>query len=384
MKSNKFSNNHISKVAIFCDFFNEMGGTEKYNLLLAEGLASKGIDVRVYIGERTRSSYWVDKLKSNNISYREPATFYSYRKDRIEERKFISTIVDEINEWSPDIIHAHPFKKMAIEWLANSRANHDIPIVATEWTVPSVNSSHWFEPDIYKYINRVDAYIATCDAIKLGLTEYLGYKGSIYNIPHLLNTDNITLPEFTVSSSYSVGCISRLSPEKGLVYLLGSWKKVIHSIPNATLHIYGDGNDKLMLVDLCKSLGIENSVHFEGIFDPTEIHDVTKKHAIYVQPSLFESIPTSLIELMMYGRIVIATNVGGVPELIDNNVNGYIINPASTDELANKLISVMSNTTEDSLLKMSIAASSTVRDRYDYYKAIEQIIDVYNRLLKSS
>lgn len=368
----------IKKVAIFCDFFNFLGGTEYYNFMLASSLKKRGIEVKVFIGERPKYKYWTNLLKENDIKFFYPRKRHKDLNSREIEKEFIKDVVEILKQWSPDIIHSNPPGKMLVSYF--ECCNLNIPIVATEWTTPAENTSHWYPPELKKYVNMIDVFIATCEEVKKGILDYHKYKGEILMLPHLIYESH-TL-EYNQENIWSVGVISRLSPEKGLDFLLGSWFKVQKIYPNAILHIYGHGNDEEHLKNLAKALGIEKNIVFEGIYKPvTGIDDISKKHMIFIQPSLFESIPTSIIELMARRKIIIATNVGGIGELINNNLHdGFLVEPASTNSLFDALNKIFSNPEKYSNFKEN--AYKIYKQRYDLNKTIDKLISCYECICK--
>ncbi|WP_343826981.1 glycosyltransferase family 4 protein [Clostridium subterminale] len=370
------------RVAIFCDFFNSLGGTEYYNFMLAQSIKKSGIDVKVFIGERPKLHYWLDLLEDNKIDYYHPEDFHSDLEDKTIEIQFIKEVKEIIKEWRPDIIHAHPAGKMIVSWFeAASDLEKEVPVIATEWTTPSKNTAHWYPKELKSHINKLNCIIATCNKSKEGIIDFFKYTGNVRVIPHLIKSPLRINSNNTNSNRFSVGCISRLSPEKGLDFLLGSWKKICADFPTATLHIYGHGNDENHLENLIKALGIEKSVFLEGVFEPIEgINQIAGKHDIFVQPSLFESIPTSIIELIARKKVIVATNVGGISELINSKYeSGILINSASTDEIYEAISRLFLS--PDYLKKISENAEGIFKERYSLEKNISEILNVYKEVM---
>ncbi|MDP3900677.1 MAG: glycosyltransferase family 4 protein [bacterium] len=371
------TNKKVKKIAIFCDFLSALGGCEYYNVLLAKCLKENGIEVRLYIGERPVLHYWINELKSSNIFYRTPHIFHKNLEERNIEKKFVSNYVDEINIWSPDVIHTHPFGKLTISWLENKFSKKDIPIVVTEYTTPSNNTSHWFDKEYIKYLKKVSIYIATCQAVEDGIKKYFHFKGKIVKIPHLVVDSKIE--KVNLNNIYSMAFLGRLSPEKGVSSLILAWNFLIQKVPQAKLHIYGGGNAEGYLKGLVKSLNLENSIIFEGLYKPyVGINEVVKKHLIFIQPSHFESIPTTIIELMLRQRVVIASNVGGIPELIKKQ-SGYIYKNGSVESLAVKIINVLLN--KRNLEKIAVNARNSVLKKYNIKINVNKVIKLYNSLI---
>lgn len=365
----------VSKVVLLCDFFSTLGGTENYNAALARGLRDSGVEVRIYVGEKPPRKTWKTQLMAEGFFFKEPAIYHEDLSSNDIEKDFIDEIAQEINEWHPDVIHVHPFRKMAIQWLENGKTDKSIPLIATEWTVPNENASHWFEPNAQKYINKVHTFIATCEAIKLGLREYNKYEGPIVSIPHIIKEVPKQQLAHTNETHFSVGCISRFSPEKGLVFLIGAWKSVIEEFPNATLHLYGHGPEESELKALRDALGLSTSIFFEGTFNPGEVYNIAARHSVFVQPSLFESIPTSIIELMLAGRVVVASDVGGVSELVHHKVNGIVTKPGSTDEIAHGITTLLDS--KELVGAYSAKAYDDAQAHYNYENTLTAILALY-------
>lgn len=104
-------------------------------------------------------------------------------------------------------------------------------------------------------------------------------------------------------------------PYKGHEYVIMAIAKLKAQNYNIQYHIAGLGS-KSRLLSIAQKLGVENHIHFEGLLNREEIFSLLDKTDIYVQPSLTEGLPRSVVEAMSRGCICIGTNVGGIPELI--------------------------------------------------------------------
>lgn len=371
----------VKRVLLLCDFFSYFGGTEYYNAALAAGLKRMGVEVKIYIGERPRHRYWEKHFDQLGIAYERPDKFHIDKHNKDIEAVFIDSVVDEIRDWKPDIIHTHPFKKMAITWLKNPHSDKTIPIVATEWTMPGEASAHWFDDETSDYVNSVGAFIATCDTLKRAIKSHHGYRGKVATIPHLVEPPKhqIALKDAKKASINSVGYVGRLSAEKGVDLLLQSWQPIQEQFPDASLHIYGHGPDEASLVALRDTLGLSDSVYFAGTFKPyTGINDVASRHQIFVQPSLFESIPTSIIELMLRGKTIVASDVGGVAEVV-NETTGILVPPANIPALSAAIRQALEN--PQVTYQLGKNARITMSEQYDLEKNLLAIYNLYHSLL---
>jgi glycosyltransferase involved in cell wall biosynthesis len=124
-------------------------------------------------------------------------------------------------------------------------------------------------------------------------------------------------------SKKKIVSVGRLVPQKNHALLIKSFS-LFHKIHNEyILDIYGIGSllDELRL--LVSQLGLNNYVNFRGFFD--DIHEKIKDAELYVLSSDFEGMPNSLMEAMMMGLPCISTNCSGIPEIIDNEINGILV-----------------------------------------------------------
>jgi len=134
--------------------------------------------------------------------------------------------------------------------------------------------------------------------------------------------------------------IGRLEKQKGFIYLLESVRLLIkvHSV-ETHLTIIGSGPEEKALKDYIHQHKLDNYVKMIGfIRHSTVFFKYLKKADIFVQPSLEEGVPKTIFEAMASGIPIIASRVGGVPYLIKNRVNGLLVNPADSEELAEAIL----------------------------------------------
>ncbi|MGH7045540.1 MAG: glycosyltransferase family 4 protein [Stellaceae bacterium] len=368
------------KVALFCDFLSALGGTEYYNVALATALRERGIDVRVFIGEKPRSSHWKDLLAARGIEVSEPPVFHEELRARTIETRFMRGVVKAFAGWQPDIVHASPPGKLLVSWF-ESRDRPDVPLVTTEWTTPSKVTAHWYPPELPGVVQSVAAFIALCEAERAGIVGFHGYGGPIHSIPPLVLPLAPGQRWEADPHNRSIGCISRFSVEKGLDYLLAAWTRIVAAVPGASLHLYGHGPDEARLRTLVLCLGIADSVHFEGVYAPQSgIDEVASRHTLFVQPSLFEGLPIVLVELLARGRAVVATRVGGVPELLGGQPPaGLLVPPGSTEALAEAVLRLLADPA--GVAAYSRAGTEIYATRFDPEAAIAATLDVYRSVL---
>jgi L-malate glycosyltransferase len=138
-----------------------------------------------------------------------------------------------------------------------------------------------------------------------------------------------------------VGTVGRLSPVKGQAHLLQSARLVLEQQPAARFLIVGDGPLKADLIGAAMSLGIDRACLFVGA--RTDVYDLISAMDVFVLPSLDEGLPLALLEAMALARPVVATAVGGVPEVIAHRRTGLLVKPRDERALADACVALLSN-----------------------------------------
>ncbi|HUG30640.1 MAG TPA: glycosyltransferase family 4 protein [Candidatus Limnocylindria bacterium] len=136
-----------------------------------------------------------------------------------------------------------------------------------------------------------------------------------------------------------VGVVARLEPEKGHPTLLDAWPAVLAAVPNAQLLIVGEGSQRELLEAQARSLG--QSVTFTGRRD--DVPAVTAALDVAVLPSYREAQGLSILEAMALSRPVVASAVGGIPEMIEHGRTGLLVPPRDPDALAASIIRLLTD-----------------------------------------
>ncbi len=161
--------------------------------------------------------------------------------------------------------------------------------------------------------------------------------------------------------------VCRLVPKKGIIYLIKACSILKQKDINFKLKIIGDGVEKAVLVNEVLKHNLSDQVQFLGALTHEEALEAISKCSFFVAPSVYlpkekekaDGLPTAIIEAMSVGKPIITTEVGGIPEVIIDKVNGLII--PQQDELALA-------TSIEELLKNSTARNQLGENAYNYYK----------------
>ncbi|MFH1850643.1 MAG: glycosyltransferase family 4 protein [archaeon] len=145
--------------------------------------------------------------------------------------------------------------------------------------------------------------------------------------------------------------VGNLIPRKGVEYLITAMKHV-----NAPLLIIGDGPERKKLEHMAKGMDVE----FAGRQPHEKIRKMLLRGRVFVLPSVRgEGLPNAILEAMSVGLPVIATNIAGIPDIVKEGINGYIVKPAHPSQIFSKILELQDNKLHT---KLSINASETVKD----------------------
>ncbi len=168
--------------------------------------------------------------------------------------------------------------------------------------------------------------------------------------------------------------IGNIAPVKGLDILLQAFSKVDPS--KASLDIYGKIRNPEILEDNFRSLSDNHEVRYRGSYGPEDLPEILSKYDVLIIPSRFETYPTTAREALHAGVPIIASNVGGLPELIEDGSNGLLFEAGNMEDLAEKMTYVLDNQ----------KIIDTFRQNIKPVKGIEEdaskIINLYVELIK--
>jgi glycosyltransferase involved in cell wall biosynthesis len=176
------------------------------------------------------------------------------------------------------------------------------------------------------------------------------------------------------------GVVARLEPEKGHAHLLEAWPRVAAAVPDAWLAIIGEGSAEAALRAQVGAMPAvaRGRVRFAGRRD--DVAAVTAELSVAVLPSLREAQGISLLEAMARRVPVVASAVGGIPEVVTDGVDGLLVPPASPDALADALIALAQSPALRE--RLGAAGYETVRDRFSIDAQVRRIEAVYDEELE--
>jgi len=242
---------------------------------------------------------------------------------------------------------------------------------------------------LYRLERRLAGSVSVVIAISEAVKKYLIQKDLIpeerivviHNAIDLktINSEPATPTIQKKNGDLIIGSIGRLHPQKGFDTLLESFKLVSKQNPNLILEIIGDG---ILLKDLqtqAKKLNITDRVRFVGGMSHRAVIQKLSQWDLYVVSSIWEGFGITIIEAMAKEKAVIATNVEGITEVVDDGITGLLVPPKSANALARKITELLSDTTKR--LEMGKAGYKKVLNQFSIEKFVEKTKNVYDSLL---
>ena len=235
----------------------------------------------------------------------------------------------------------------------------------------------WTERLLAKFTDRI---IAVSSAIRNELLQLrVGNSKKVIVIPLGLELDNFLTISSQNNSEIKIGIIGRLAPIKNHLMFLKVIKKIMHlNLQTPTKFIVvGDGELRESLENYAQSLGLDNIIEFRGW--QRDLVNLYTNLDIVALTSLNEGTPVSLIEAMAAGRPVVATNVGGVKDLV-NGDRGFLVKLGDVDSFASALKCLIDD--EKLRSRMGRSGREFVRNNFTKDRLIDDIKELYEELLK--
>jgi len=174
-----------------------------------------------------------------------------------------------------------------------------------------------------------------------------------------------------------IGAVGRLSPEKGQIVLLRALPSVLAAFPQAACVLAGEGPSRAALEAETRRLGIGDRVIFLGL--RRDVPMVLAGLDLFVQPSIYEGFGLSLLEAMSAGLPVVASRVGGIPEVIEDGRTGLLVPPQDPTALAGAVVRLLGDS--EGARRLGESAASRARERFSLGRVAERVDALYRNIL---
>lgn len=285
--------------------------------------------------------------------------------------------------WRPDLIHIQGYTSSLL-FLVEWAYAHKLPVIYEEHQTPDAQFDWW--KDFKKSINKASMVIAVSEKSAQALRDVCGVTRPISTVYYMV--PNPFEPAQTVNnqSKNNNGFIrittpARLYVTKGLTYLLEAIPMVKAVHPDVQFRVYGDGPLRKDLLAHADRLGLDGQEIFIGTYTSrNELTNIMAQTDVFVMSSILEGLPVALLEALSYGKTVVVTPVGGIPEVIRDGINGLLCTPRDPKCLAEKINMLIEN--PDLRAKLGYEARKTYEEGpFHPNKVCARYIDIYQEVI---
>jgi glycosyltransferase involved in cell wall biosynthesis len=234
-------------------------------------------------------------------------------------------------------------------------------------------SSRFIKHMIIKMIESSEHIICLSESWQVFFSSNFKTK-SISTLPNIVNKN--TLKRKTMSNELNLLFLGRIGNRKGIFDLVDIFEKNKEKWKNVKLKIGGDGEiEKLESILKDKKL---NNIEYIGWVTGMKKKEVINDSDIFILPSYNEGLPISILEAMSFGKPIISTNVGGIPEIVINKHNGFLITPGLIQELEKSINFFIENPNQIS--HFGVNSLEIVKSHYPE-KVLSQLFELYNDII---
>ena len=287
-----------------------------------------------------------------------------------------------LRQLRPQIVHAHDPHGVAMAAVALSMSTRPVnpPLIAArrvDFHIRGNTLSRW------KY-RQVDCFICASEAIRRILVADGIPEERTVTVHEGIDLERVdAAPAANPHGDFwlphhapIVGNVAALVPHKGQRHLIEAAAIVVRQVPDARFVIAGEGELRSSLERQIAEHRLEKHVFLAG-FRP-DVLSLHKSFDVFVLSSVTEGLGTSLLDAMACGKPIVATTAGGIPEVVEHGVTGFLVPPRDHQALAHAIVTLL----KDPALRERLGAAglARVRERYTAERMVERTLEVYERV----
>lgn len=296
----------------------------------------------------------------------------------------INRLVKIIKRHSIRIVCAHGYKPNIIGKIAGLLTGVRVIPFSRGWT--HENRKIRIYEALDRFLLRYSKHIVAVsgghrdELLKNGLnSEYITVIHNAVEIP-----DTIVQPEISLRELLSIGdnvpvvvSAGRLSPEKNFSSLIDAASIVLKSYPSAVLAVFGEGVCRSQLEEKIRSMGLQKSFYLPGYRKDFTL--LLQQADVFVLPSFTEGFSNVIMEAYAVKRPVIASTVGGNPEIVTDGVTGYLFDPRDVESLSEKISTLLTDRQLSS--KMGSSGYLRVKSEYSFERQNQKLEALYQQVI---
>ncbi len=274
-----------------------------------------------------------------------------------------------VKEFQPDIVHAHMMTGVVLaKFLRNKDGYGLVSTVHNEFQRESI------------LMGVADQVIAVSKEV----ADAMARRGISKDKLRIIRNGTLGSPRTCSLQEYSplplerpaIATVAGMYKRKGITELIAAFEQIASDFPNVHLYIIGNGPDRDMFEEQASKTAVSSRIHFEG-FQP-EPQRYLLSSDIFVLASHREPFGLVLSEAREAGCAIVATNVGGIPEVLDNGEAGILVPPQDSNALAGALVKLLSDS--DTLCEWKVKANQNL-DWLNVARVHQETLAVYHKLI---
>ena len=271
----------------------------------------------------------------------------------------------------PDVIHTHLHTTQYVFPIAKKlkiRMVHTVHSVA-HMELPKL--LRIFNKHFYRRKNATPVALSS----NINKTIQNVYKLKEKEIPTIFNGINLSKchikEDYTQNGNFKIVHVGSFQEVKNHIGLIDAFEMFHKEFPKSELHIIGDGQRRALIEDLVREKELQSCITFYGF--QSNVHEFLHKMDVFTLPSLYEGIPMSIIEAMGTGLPIVATNVGGIPDMLTNGESA-ILTTVDSREIANAFFQLAN----DEALRERLGRNALSRSQdFSSVEMAKKYIDIY-------
>lgn len=303
---------------------------------------------------------------------------------KINYLKVLPQLKKVIREFRPDILHAH----FATSYGLLGALSGFHPFILSVWgsDVFDFPKKSFLHRSVLEYnLKKADKILSTSHVMAVETKNYTDKEIEV--TPFGIDTvkfapekaERAALTPFS-EEDIVVGTIKLLEDKYGINYLIEAFSTVAKKHPELPLKllIVGDGSERKNLESLTEKLEIKDKVYFAGMADYSKVPYFNNVLDVYAALSNYESFGVAIIEAQSCGKPVVVSNIGGLPEVVEDGVTGFVVERKDAAAAAEKLEKLVLDA--DLRERMGSAGRERVLRLYDWNENVTQMMEIYNKI----
>lgn len=289
----------------------------------------------------------------------------------------------------PDLIHIHSsfgasfYRKIPFIYMATLAGkpiiNH---IHGADFDEFYIKASEKKKKQIKKIYNKCEMLIALSEEWKKRLSMIVSEEKIVVIENYSILHEDALRERNKRESNHIVLFLGELGQRKGCFDIPAVIRQVLKQIPDIKFILAGVGTvqDEMQIRQLMKEGEIEQNVEFPGWVRGSQKDELLRKADIFYLPSYNEGMPMSILDAMGYGLPIVSTNVGGIPKIVQDKVNGYCVEPGDIDGMAKAIESLIG----EGRKKASISSFEIVKRGYSLEQHLRKLEECYMKICKNN